>query len=104
ETARRDQDFVVCAELPGVRCDDLCVEIRSDRLTIEGDRRPASSHAREEEWRSERRYGHFYRVITLPAGAQPDEASAEMHDGVLEVRVPLAEHALRPRRLEVRVP
>jgi HSP20 family molecular chaperone IbpA len=102
ETAQREQKFVVCAELPGVRCDDLQVEIKHDRLTIEGERRPEPPHEAQEERHSERRYGHFYRVVALPAGAQPDSAAAEMHDGVLEITVPLAAYANRPRRLDVK--
>lgn len=102
ETARREQKFIVCAELPGVRRDDLQVEIKHDRLTIEGERRPEPRHEAPEERRSERNYGHFYRVIALPPGAQPEAASAALHDGVLEVTVPLAEFANRPRRLDVR--
>lgn len=102
ETAQREDRFVVCAELPGVRCEQLRVEIKHDRLTIEGDRQPDVPPAADERRHSERCYGHFYRVIALPPGAQPEDASAQMHDGVLEITVPLAAYAIHPRRLEVR--
>lgn len=102
ETAQRDDSFIVCAELPGVKSDQLRVEIKHDRLTIEGDRHPEPRHAPQEQRRSERCYGHFYRVIALPPGAQPEDASAAMHDGVLEITVPLAAYAHQARRLDVR--
>lgn len=102
ETAQRDDSFIVCAELPGVKSDQLRVEIKHDRLTIEGDRHPEPRHAPQEQRRSERCYGHFYRVIALPPGAQPEGASAAMHDGVLEITVPLAAYAHQARRLDVR--
>ncbi|HEY4542939.1 MAG TPA: Hsp20 family protein [Noviherbaspirillum sp.] len=102
ETAQRGQQFVVCAEVPGVRCEELQVEIKHDRLTIEGERHPEPQHGAGEERRSERSYGHFYRVVALPPGARADAASAALHNGVLEITVPLEEIAQRPRRLEVR--
>lgn len=102
ETAQRDDSFIVCAELPGVKSEQLRVEIKHDRLTIEGDRHPEPRHAQQEQRRSERCYGHFYRVIALPPGAQPEAATAAMHDGVLEITVPLAAYAHRARRLDVR--
>jgi len=102
ETARQARKFVVCAELPGMKCEDVQVEIKHDRLTIAGERRAGPPHEPHEERHSERRYGRFYRVVPLPPGAQPEQAEAAMHDGVLEVTVPLAEFANQPRRLDVR--
>lgn len=106
ETARRGRKFVVCAELPGMKSEDVQVEIKYDRLTIAGERRAEPPHEPphepHEERHSERRYGRFYRAIALPPGAQPGEAEAAMHDGVLEITVPLAEFANQPRRLAVR--
>lgn len=101
EVAQRAQQFVVRAELPGVGRDDVHVEIRRDRLTIEGDRRQESAHEPGEYCRSECAYGHFYRVVALPPGADTDAASASMHDGMLEITVPLPESGRQPRRLEI---
>ena len=52
--------------------------------------------------RSERSYGHFYRVISLPEGAEPEAASAAMHDGVLEITVPMPEGGKRGRKIDIR--
>jgi HSP20 family molecular chaperone IbpA len=99
EVARRDNRFVVCAELPGVRREDVQIEIRSGRLTIQGERRPR--HAEQAAPRPERAYGHFHRVIALPEGADDDAASASMQDGVLEVTVPVAADTRPGRRIEI---
>lgn len=101
EVAQRAQQFVVRADLPGVARDDVRVEIRRDRLTIEGDRKQEPTREPGEYCRSECAYGHFYRVVALPLGADTEAASASMHDGMLEITVPLPESGRQPRRLEI---
>lgn len=93
--------LVVCAELAGVRREDVQVDIRADRLTIAGERRPEAPHALQEYHRSERAYGRFCRVIALPAGADAEAASAHLRDGVLRITVPLKADAGAGRRIEV---
>jgi HSP20 family molecular chaperone IbpA len=102
ETAQREHKFIVCAELPGVKRNDVRVQVRHDRITIEGDRFPEPQHEPLEQRRSERSYGHFYRVVSLPMGADLDAASASMHDGMLEISVPISPRAQDARELEVR--
>lgn len=101
EVAQRDGKFIVCAELAGVKREDVSVEVSGDRLTIEGERRQEPPHGPQEQRRSERSYGHFYRVINLPAGARGDAASASLQDGLLEITVPVAEGGKNGRRIEV---
>ena len=103
EVAQRDGKFIVCAELAGVKREDVSVEVSGDRLTIEGERRRQPSHDPQDHRHSERSYGHFYRVISLPAGAQGDAASASLQDGMLEVTVPVAEGGRNGRRIEVQI-
>jgi HSP20 family molecular chaperone IbpA/uncharacterized membrane protein len=102
EIAQRNGEFVVCAELAGVRREDLSVEVRDDRLTIEGERRP--QHASDENRQSERAYGRFYRVVSLPQGADTNAASASLHDGMLEVTVPVSNGGRQGRRIEIQSP
>lgn len=104
EIAQRNNEFVVCAELAGVRREDVQVEVRNDRLTIEGDRRQEPPHEPREVRSTERAYGHFYREIALPPGADPAAANATMRDGLLEITVPLHSGALKGRRIEIRAP
>jgi HSP20 family protein len=98
---RRDQ-FVVRADLPGMKKEDVTLQIADDALTIEGERRFEHEDEREGYYRSERSYGRFCRVIPLPEGAIVDSAKATFREGVLEVvmQAPPKEVA-GGRRLEI---
>lgn len=102
EVAQRNGEFVVCAELAGVKREDLTVEVSGDRLTIEGERRQEPAQGPQEHRRSERAYGHFYRVISLPPGADAGAASASLQDGMLEITVPVVNGGRQGRRIEIR--
>ena len=104
DVAQEEDRLVICAELPGVRRDEVRVEIKNDRVTIEGERRAAQQPQAQEMHSSERSYGHFYRVIALPEGAEPDAASAALRDGLLEITVPVPERGRRGRRIDIRTP
>ncbi len=104
EISQREDRFVVCAELPGVKREHVQVEIKNGRLTIEGERHQEAPHAPQEQRRSERSYGHFYRVIALPSDANTDAASASMHDGLLEITVPVMRSGQHGRRLDIQSP
>jgi HSP20 family protein len=91
--------WVFEAELPGVKHDDINVEVRDNELTITG-----QIKERERKGilrRRTRPVGQFEFRVRLPAPANPDAVDASVEDGVLTVRVPKAETA-RPRRIDVR--
>ncbi len=102
EIAQGKGQVVVSAELPGVRREDVQVEIRNDKLIIEGDRHQEVQRELDGFRRTERSYGHFYRVIALPDGADAEGASASMKDGVLQVTVPLQPTGPTGKRLDIR--
>ncbi|MEN3292044.1 MAG: hypothetical protein V7642_1297 [Burkholderiales bacterium] len=102
EVAQRDNQLLVRAELPGVKQEDVHVEIKNDRLVIEGDRHEEQQRQGQEFRRTERNYGHFYRAIALPDGINPEQASASMRDGVLEVMVPVQQTKHQGRQLDIR--
>ncbi|HEV2609370.1 MAG TPA: Hsp20 family protein [Noviherbaspirillum sp.] len=102
EIAQGKGQVVVSAELPGVRREDVQVEIRNDKLIIEGDRHQEVQREQGGFRRTERSYGHFYRVIALPDGADAEGASASMRDGVLQVTVPLQPTGPTGKRLDIR--
>lgn len=104
EVSRRGNDLVVCADLPGMKKEDLRVEFREDHLVLEGERRQEHEGQEEGGWyRSERSYGRFYRAIPLPEGTNPEQAQASFKDGVLEIKLPLPERQeQRSRRIEIR--
>ena len=102
ETFQRGSEFVVRADLPGLRKDDVKIDITDDTLTIEGERREEHEEDREGYYRSERSYGSFYRVVSLPDGAITDSAKANFNNGVLEIVVQAPPREVsRGRRLEI---
>ena len=102
EVSQRGDSLVVFADLPGLRKEDVQVEIQDGMLTIQGERREEVDEGQGGFRRSERRYGQFFRAIQLPEGVNPDDAQATIRDGVLEVSIPVSQETQRGRRLEIR--
>ena len=98
---QKDDRLIVKADLPGLKKDEVSVEITDDALTIHGERKGSHDEERDGYCRSERTYGSFYRVIPLPQGAMTDQARADFRDGVLEVTMPVPPASTRGRRLEI---
>jgi HSP20 family protein len=95
-----EDHFVLKADLPGLREDDVAIEIQDGTLTISGERK-AEHEQRERGWyRIERSFGSFSRSLTLPDGVDPEGIKAEFHDGVLEVRIPKPAER-KPRRISI---
>lgn len=91
--------YVLSAELPGLRSEDIEVQIEGNRVSLRGERsiehpEDASVH------RAERRAGGFRRTIELPVDVDADKAEAAHRHGVLLLRVPKSE-AHQPRRVAV---
>jgi HSP20 family protein len=98
EVRQRDGDLEISAELPGLSKDDVKVECTEEGITIEGEKKREVEKEEGGIHRSERSYGHFYRMIPLPEGAESDKAKAQFKDGVLQVRVPISEQARAKHR------
>jgi HSP20 family protein len=92
---------VLKAELPGMKVDDIEIEVDDNVLTLKGERAFEEKVDEERYYRVERRYGAFQRSLALPQGVKADEIQASYDDGVLQVTVPKAE-AARPKRIEVK--
>lgn len=96
---RRDGDFTIVAELPGVKKDDLDIQIKGDEVRIVGKKSveypdDASLHRRE------RAAGRFDRTLTIPSQVDADRAKAEYSDGVLVLHLPQAESE-KPRSVAI---
>jgi HSP20 family protein len=102
EVFQRGDRLVVRADLPGLKRDDIHVEIENNAVTIHGERRQEHEEHREGFYRSERSYGSFVRTIPLPEHVEADKAEASFRDGVLEVTIPAPRHEERRRHLEIR--
>jgi len=84
----RDGAIVVKAELPGVKREDVSVELAGHDLIIEGKREEETETKEDNYYRMERSSGSFYRRIPLPEGVSDENITASYEDGVLEVMVP----------------
>lgn len=101
-----DEDGVtVYMDVPGLRADDLEIELENDTLTVRGERRmPYGAEAeagRREVRRIERSFGRFERTLRVPTGLDPSGVEASLTDGVLQLRVPKPE-SLKPHRVEIK--
>jgi HSP20 family protein len=101
EIRQREGNLVVCAELPGIRKDDIKIEVREDALVLEGERKQEQEGEEGGVRRSERSYGRFYRMISLPEGANTENAHASFKDGVLEIKIPVQEPKSRARNIQI---
>ena len=87
-----DGHLVIRAELPGIDPEkDVEIEVTDGLLHIGAEREERSEEERGEGYRTEFRYGRFERTIKLPKGTAADEITATYTDGILEVRIPVAE-------------
>lgn len=101
EVAQRNGQLQVHAELPGLKPEDVQVEISDDALIIQGERKYRNEDRSGGAYRSERRYGRFYREIPLPEGANAEQAKARFDNGVLEIDLPISEESSRRRTIPV---
>jgi HSP20 family protein len=101
DVRERDGKIEVVAELPGIKKEDVRLEVRDEGLILEGEKHDEREETSQGIHRVERSYGHFYRMIPLPQGAQADQAKAEFKDGLLTVRIPLAESKQRSRSIPI---
>jgi HSP20 family protein len=95
-----DDHFVLRADLPGMKQDDVKIEYDDGTLTVSGERKAEHESKNEGYYRVERAFGTFSRSLTLPQGIDPEAVTASFADGVLEVRVPKPEER-KPRRIEI---
>lgn len=93
---------MVTAELPGLKKEEVKVELSDKVLIIEGERSREHKTDHEGYHRYERSYGKFYRSIPLPEGAKADQAKAETNDGVLKVTIPAPQEKKNVRQVEVK--
>src|SRR4030095_14364130 len=100
EVFQKNNELTIKADLPGLKRDEVTVEVTDQAVTIHGERKRELDEEHEGIYRSERSYGSFWRVISLPEGAISEQAKATFRDGVLEITMP-APPTSKGRRLEI---
>lgn len=101
EMHEHDGEFLVRVDLPGMRKEDVDVEVVGQSLVIQGERRQGCESDENGWHHSECRYGSFVRTVPLPENVDPEQIRAEFHDGILELRMPSPARAESRRRIHV---
>ena len=89
DVVRDNGNIVVRADVPGIKPEDVKIEVKDDILTVSGSHEERKEEKDKDYLRRERRYGSFHRSMALPAGVEAKKIKAKTHDGVVEVVIPL---------------
>lgn len=104
EMVTKDNALLVKLDVPGMKKEDITLEVTEDHLIVRGERKQEKEEKKEGFFRTERSYGSFYRAVPLPEGVKYELAKATMHDGVLEISMPMAKVEEKARKLEITEP
>jgi HSP20 family protein len=96
-----DDGVTVYMDVPGMRAEDLEIEVENDVLTVRGTRPYPYEGQEGNVRRVERGFGRFERSLRVMPGLDPDAVEAAVHDGVLSLRIPKPEQ-LKPHRIQVK--
>jgi HSP20 family protein len=97
-----DKEYLVKAEIPEMKNEDITINVHDDVLTVSGERRYEKEEKAKKFHRVERAYGGFMRSFGLPENADGSKISAEYKDGVLKVHLPKSEQA-KKKAIEVKI-
>ena len=97
-----DESIILKAELPGIKKDDVSVEVKDNVLTLKGVRTEEKEIKEKNYYRKERAFGTFSRAFNLQHRIQPDKIKARFKDGVLKIEIPKPEEE-KPKQITVKV-
>lgn len=100
ETGWTDDHLNLRFVLPAVKEKDLEVTVQGNQLYIRGERRPPEGFGKESQVYFRLPYGRFERTVDLPAGLNSEKLEAYLHDGVLDVRIPVAAE-MKPKKIQI---
>ena len=95
-------EIIVKAQLPGLKREEIKLQVQQDALVISGERKAESETEEKTVHLVETVYGKFQRVLGLPVDVKADSASATYEAGILTVRLPKAEEA-KPKEISIEV-
>lgn len=101
EVETRGNEFRVTLDVPGLKKEEVTVEVGDGHLILRGERKHETEEKKEGYFKTERMYGSFYRAVPLPEGVKPEEAKAGMTDGVLTITMPMAMVTNANRKIEI---
>jgi HSP20 family protein len=94
-------EIVVKAALPGLKPEDVNIDITGETLEIKGERKAEQEIKKDDYLYQERRYGAYSRSVVLPSGLKTDKAEATMEDGILTLTIPKVEE-VKPKKISVK--
>ncbi len=97
-----DGEYLIKADLPEVKKEDVTVEIQDGMLSVRGERRQEKEEKGKKFHRVERAYGRFERRLAVPQEVDAQKVAAEFKDGVLKVHLPKSATA-KPKTIDVKV-
>lgn len=100
DLSESDGEFLITAELPGVKADDVEIDVEDGILTVKGEKRGERREEAKDFRLYEREYGAFRRSLALPRSADPERASADFENGVLTIHLPKRKEAMG-RKIEI---
>ena len=102
DISETEGEYLIKAELPEVRKEDVKVTVENGVLTLQGERRQEKEEMGKRFHRVERSYGSFVRSFTLPESVDESSVKAEYKDGVLNLHLPKSEK-VKPKAIDVKV-
>jgi HSP20 family protein len=96
-----DNQYVLCADMPGMRKEDIDIHVENNVLTVTGERRFEAEQKKDTYHRIERAYGKFVRSFSLPVRVVAESINASYKDGVLQVAIPKAEES-KPKKIAIK--
>ncbi|MFX1266310.1 MAG: Hsp20/alpha crystallin family protein [Promethearchaeota archaeon] len=101
EVFEKEDKYVVKAEIPGLKEEDVEISVNDDVLTLKGEKKTEYEVKEEEYHWSERTYGSFLRTIRLPSNVEAEKIEAEYENGMMEITLPkMAE--VKPKKIMVK--
>ncbi len=101
DVEQTDDSIVLRMDLPGMRREDVSIEVKNQTLIVSGERQQEREEKHEGYYNRERVFGRFTRTFMLPEGVTPDDIEATFRDGVLTVRLPRPREE-QPRSIEIK--
>ena len=101
DTYEEGDNIVIKAELPGVKKEDVSIDVKDSVLTLKGERKHEKDINEDNYYRRESAYGRFQRAFTLPDAVDPNKIEASYKDGVLKVTVPKAEET-KAKKIDIK--
>ena len=102
DAAATKEAYEISVELPGVKSDDIVIELHDDLLTIKGEKHFKREESGRSYYFSERRYGAFRRSFTVPPGVDAAKVKAKFSKGVLSVSLPKSKKAQSHRKVSIK--